>query len=202
MSINRQAADVTEHNAAFIVFDQLKTGGVIGTATAEQISNGYSLPNIQQAIDDMWAIALVIPGSVYQSLSATDPSVSPTVTQSQTVQLTVTGTPTANGTITVANINVSVLTTDTATTVATKIAAAMTAQPFISSASALSGVVTYSYVDSGTHPVDNKVQNGITMSSKTTTLGGKPGYLGYGSWELLGSETKFTRTIYSWLRIA
>jgi hypothetical protein len=202
MSINRQAADVTEHNAAFIVFDQLKTGGVIGTATAEQISNGYSLPNIQQAIDDMWAIALVIPGSVYQSLSATDPSVSPTVTQSQTVQLTVTGTPTANGTITVANINVSVLTTDTATTVATKIAAAMTAQTFISSASALSGVVTYSYVDSGTHPVDNKVQNGITMSSKTTTLGGKPGYLGYGSWELLGSETKFTRTIYSWLRIA
>ena len=202
MSINRQAADVTEHNAAFIVFDQLKTGGVIGTATAEQISNGYSLPNIQQAIDDMWAIALVIPGSVYQSLSATDPSVSPTVTHSQTVQLTVTGTPTANGTITVANINVSVLTTDTATTVATKIAAAMTAQTFISSASALSGVVTYSYVDSGTHPVDNKVQNGITMSSKTTTLGGKPGYLGYGSWELLGSETKFTRTIYSWLRIA
>lgn len=202
MSINRQAADVTEHNAAFIVFDQLHTGGVIGTATAEQISNGYSLPNVQQAIDDLWAIALVIPGSVYQSLSATDPSVAPTVSNSQTVQLTVTGTPTANGTITVANINVAVLTTDTASGVATKIAAAMNAQTFISSASALAGVVTYSYVDSGAHPVDNKVQNGITMSSKTTTLGGSPGYLGYGSWELLGSETKFTRTIYSWLRIA
>ncbi len=202
MSINRQSADVTEHNAAFIVFNQLHTGGVIGTATEEQISNGYSLPNIQQAIDDIWSIALVIPGSVYQSISATDPSVAPTVSNSQTVKLTVTGTPTANGTITVANINVSVLTSDTATSVATKIAAAMTAQTFISSATALAGVVTYSYVDSNAHPVDNKVQNGITMSSKTTTLGGSPGYLGYGSWELLGSETKFTRTIYSWLRIA
>lgn len=202
MSINRQAANVTEHNAAFIVYDQLKTGGAIGTATPEQNANGYSLPNVQQAIDDIWSRALVIPGTVYQTLSATDPSVAPTVTRSQTVQLTVTGSPTISGVITISGISVNVLNTDTAAQVATKIATAMNAQTFISSATAVSGVVTYSYVDSGSHPVDNRTQNGVTTSTKTTVLGGMPGYLGYGSWELLGSETKFTRTIYSWLRIA
>ena len=202
MSINRQAAAVTERVAAFIEFDQSLTGGAIGNATAEQEGNGYDQPNVQSAIDDIWAKALVIPGTVYQTVSATNPGIAPTVSTSQTVQLTITGTPTANGNLTVAGVAVAVLTSDTATGVATKISTTLAAQGFISSASVAGAVVTYSYVDSNAHPVDNKVQNGITMSTKTTTYGGTPGYLGYGSWELLGSETKYTRTIYSWLRIA
>lgn len=202
MSINRQAAGVTERNANFIEFDQTRTGGAIGNPTTAQENEGYGEPNVQSAIDDMWEKALVIPGTVYQTVSAVNPGTAPTVSTSQTVQLTIAGTPTANGNLTVAGINVAVLTSDAATGVATKIAAALATQGFISSAAAAGAVVTYSYVDSNAHPVDNKVQNGITMSTKTTTYGGKPGYLGYGSWELLGSETKYTRTIYSWLRIA
>lgn len=202
MSINRKAAAVTERVAVFIEFDQTLTGGAIGNATAAQEGAGYDQPNVQSAIDDMWAKALVIPGTVYQTVSATNPGVAPTVSTSQTVQLTIAGTPTANGNITVAGINVAVLTSDAATGVAAKIATALAGQAFISSASAAGAVVTYTYIDANAHPVDNKVQNGITMTTKTTTYGGKPGYLGYGSWELLGSETKYTRTIYSWLRIA
>ncbi|MNO52432.1 GP11 baseplate wedge protein [compost metagenome] len=202
MSINRQAAGVTEHTAAFATFDQTRSGGAIGDATPAQQSSGYDQPNVQSAIDDLWDRALIIPGSVYHTLSAIAPSIEPTVLYSQTVQLTITGVPTANGNITVDSTNVAVLTTDTAAGVASKIATVMAAQPFISSASVAGAVVTYTYVDTDTHPVDNKVQNGITMSTKTTVFGGEPGYLGYGSWELLGSDTKYTRTIYSWLRIA
>ena len=202
MSINRNAAGVTEHTADFITFNQQRTGGVIGTATTDQENNGYSTANVQSAIDDIWEKALVIPGTIYQTVSATDPSVVPTVTRSQVVQLTVAGTPTANGNLILAGVNVAVLTSDTATSVTTKIAAALSAQLFISSASAAGVVVTYTYTDSNAHPVDNKIQLGVTTSTKTTTYGGRPGYLGYGSWELLGSETKYTRTIYSWLRVA
>lgn len=202
MSQNRNAAGVTEHTADFITFNQQRTGGVIGGATPTQETNGYDLPNVQSAIDDIWEKALVIPGTVYQTVSATDPSVAPTANHSQVVQLTVAGTPSANGSLTVAGVSVAVLTTDAATDVATKIATTLSAQPFISSASAAGAVVTYTYNDANAHPVDNKVQLGVTLSTKTTTYGGTPGYLGYGSWELLGSETKYTRTIYSWLRIA
>ena len=202
MSINRNAAGVTEHTADFITFNQDRTGGVIGNATADQENDGYDLPNIQSAIDDIWEKALVIPGTVYQTVSATNPAVAPTVSNSQTVQLTFAGTPTANGNINVAGVAIAVLTSDTATSVATKVATALASQTFISSASAAGAVVTYTYNDANNHPVDNKVQNGLTMTTKTTVYGGSPGYLGYGSWELLGSETKYTRTIYSWLRIA
>lgn len=202
MSLNRLAAGVTEHTASFITFDQLATGGVIGTATTEQENNGYDLPNVQAAIDDIWAKALVIPGTVYQTVSATDPSVAPTSSRSQIVQLTVTGTPSMNGNVVIAGATIPLLTSDDATGVATKIASALAAQPFISSATAAGAVVTYTHADSNQHQVDNNVQLGITFSTKTTQYGGTPGYLGYGSWELLGSETKYTRTIYSWLRIA
>lgn len=202
MSINRNAAGVTEHTASFITFDQTATGGVLGNATATQQNDGYDQPNVQAAIDDLWSKVLIVPGTVYQSVSATNPSVVPAVTNSQVTKLTVSGTPTANGNLTVAGVSVAVLTSDTATSVATKIATALNAQSFISSASAASAVVTYTYVDKNAHPVDNGVQNGITMSTVTTTYGGTPGYLGYGSWEFMGSETKYTRTIYSWLRIA
>lgn len=202
MSINRQAAGVTEHTADFVTFDQTLTGGVIGNATTNQQNNGYDTPNVQAAIDDIWGKALVVPGAVLQTISATDPSVAPTVTHSQTIQLTIAGTPTVDGNITVSGLSIAVLTTDSATGVATKIATALTAQTYISSAVAAGALVTYSFVDANAHPVDNKVENGITMSTKTTSFGGKPGYLGYGSWELIGSETKYTRTIYSWLRIA
>lgn len=202
MSINRNAAGVTEHTADFITFNQQRTGGVIGAATTTQQNNGYDQPNIQSAIDDIWEKALVIPGTVYQTVSATDPSVAPTVTRSQVVQLTLSGTPTANGNLVVAGATIAVLTSDTPTSIATKISTTLSGQSFISSASATGAVVTYTYNDSNAHPVDNTIQLGVTMSTKTTTYGGTPGYLGYGSWELLGSETKYTRTIYSWLRIA
>jgi hypothetical protein len=202
MSQNRKAAGVVEHTADFATFNQSRTGGVIGNATATQISSGYDQPNVQSAIDDMWEKALVIPGTVYQTVSAVDPSVAPTVLKSQIVQLTIAGTPTANGNLNIAGVTIAVLTSDSATGVATKVAAALAAQSFITSATTTGAVVTYTYVDTNAHPVDNKVQNGITMSTKVTQYGGKPGYLGYGSWELLGSETKYTRTIYSWLRVA
>jgi len=42
----------------------------------------------------------------------------------------------------------------------------------------------------------------LTVSTTTTTYGGTPGYLGYGWWELLGSEAKYGKTFYSWLRIS
>lgn len=202
MSINRRAADVTEHTAAFTTFDQTVTGGSIGNATLTQQGNGYDEPNVQAAIDDLFTRITITPGAVFQSISSIDPSVERTVSYSQSVQLTVTGTPTANGNITVAGATVAVLTTDTAIGVATKIAAALSAQAYISSATRVSAVVTYTYVDSNAHPVDNKTQNGVTLSTQTLVHGGAPGYLGYGSWELIGSETKFTRTIYNWLRIA
>lgn len=202
MSINRRAADVTEHTAAFITFDQTVTGGSIGNATLAQQGNGYDAPNVQAAIDDLFGRIAFVPGSIYQSISSIDPSVARTVSFSQSVQLTVAGTPTANGNITVAGATVAVLTTDTAIGVATKITTALNAQSYISSATRVGAVVTYTYVDSSTHPVDNKTQNGVVLSTQTLSHGGSPGYLGYGSWELMGSETKFTRTIYSWLRIA
>jgi predicted component of type VI protein secretion system len=201
MSINRNAAAVVENTAAFITFDQTVTGGVIGTPTTEQENAGYSLPNVQAAIDDIWTKVLVQPGQVVTTLSGVSPSTVPSSQQSQVVQLTVTGTPAANGNIVVASQNVAVLTTDTQNQVASKIQAVLDALSYIS-ATVVNNVVTYTYTDTGVHPVDNKVENGITLSTKTTTLGGNPGYLGYGSWELLGSETKYTRTFYSWLRVA
>lgn len=202
MSINRSAAAVTENNAAFIKFDQTVTGGAIGNPTTAQQNSGYSDPNVQAAIDDIWNKVLIQPGQVITTVSATNPAVVPGSSTSQTTQLTVTGTPTANGNITVIGINVAVLNSDTQNSVASKIQAALAALPYISSATVASNVVTYTYADTGAHPVDNKVQNGITMSTKTTVNGGTPGYLGYGSWELLGSETKYTRTLYSWMRVA
>lgn len=202
MSINRSAAGITSSDAQHIVYDQSITGGAIGNATAAQQAAGLDSPNVQAAIDDIWSKALVQPGQVITTLSGTNPAVAPSPLTSQTTKLTVTGTPTANGNITVIGINIAVLTSDTQNTVATKIQTALSALPYISSATVASNVVTYTYNDTGAHPVDNKVQNGITMSTQTTTLGNTPGYLGYGSWELLGSETKYTRTFYSWLRVA
>lgn len=202
MSINRRAAEVIEHTASFITFDQTFTGGAIGDATAGQQSSGYDEPNVQAAIDDMWVKALISPGAIYQTITGTNPATTPSVTYSQSVQLTFTGSVTANGNLTVAGSNIAVLTSDTMTSVATKTAAVLNAQPYISSASSSGAVVTYTYVDSNPHPVDNKVQNGVTMETKTVSFGGQPGYLGYGSWELIGSETIFGRTIYSWLRVA
>lgn len=200
MSINRSASAVTEKVAAAIVFDQTRTGGVLGSPTPAQEDEGYGA-NIQAAIDDLWGKVLLQPGIVITTLSPTNPAELPSSTSPQSVVLTVTGTPDVNGDITVAGNNVAVLTTDTQDSVASKIAAVLDALPSIE-ASVAANVVTYAYVDTGTHPVDNKVQNGITFSTKTTVLGGTPGYLGYGSWELLGSETKYTRTFYSWLRVA
>lgn len=202
MSRNRNAADVIEHTASFTLYDQTVTGGALGNPTEAQQNNGYDQPNVQAAIDDLWNKVLLVPGTVYTSLSSINPAVAPTSSTSQAVQLTLSGTPSASGNLTIAGINVAILNTDTAATAATKVAAALAAQPYISSASAAGAVVSYAYVDTNVHPVDNKVQLGITMVSKTTTLGGQPGYLGYGSWELLGSETKYTRTFYSWLRVA
>lgn len=200
MSINRQAAAVVEHSAAFITFDQTVTGGVIGNPTLDQENDGYDV-NIQAAIDDLWSIVLVQPGQVVTTLSASNPATGPVSNTSQSVQLTVTGTPTANGNIVVGGSIVSVVTTDTANGVAAKIQVVLDALPNVV-ASVASNVVTYTYTDTAQYPVDNKVENGITFSTKTTVLGGKPGYLGYGSWELVGSETKYTRTFYSWLRVA
>jgi len=200
MSINRSAAAVVEKIAAFVEFNQLSTGGVIGNPTIDQQNAGYG-PNVQAAIDDLWAKVLIIPGQVITTLSAVNPATTPASSNSQSVQLTVTGTPTANGNITVSGNTIAVLTTDTANGVAAKIQAVLDATPSIV-ASVASNVVTYTYTDTYQYPVDNKVQNGITFSTKTTVLGGQPGYLGYGSWELVGSETKYTRTFYSWLRVA
>lgn len=202
MSINRSASAITERVADFILFDQTRTGGVIGDATTDQENDGYSDPNVQAAIDDLWDKALLPVGSIVITPVNRDPGITPGTLLSQRVAITVTGTATANGNITVAGVAVAVLTTDTPTQVATKIAAALASQAFISSATSSGAVVTYEYADTGVHPLPTKVQNGLTLTSVVQQYGGTTGYYGYGSWEYLGTETKFTKSLYYWLRVA
>lgn len=202
MSINRIAAGITSNLAAASVFDQTLTGSVIGTGTVEQENAGFDLPNVQAALDDIWKKAPIQPGQIALTMSATSPSVSPSSVSSQVTKVTVTGTPTT-GNLTIAGFAVAILSTDTTTQIAGKIQAVLVAQTSIfSSVTTTTNTVTYTYVGTGAHPVDNNTQLGLTIATTTTTFGGTPGYLGYGSWELLGSETKYTRTLYTWLRIA
>lgn len=200
-SRNRSASGVYERVAAFIEFDQVRTGGRIGNPTVDQEAQGYG-PNVQAAIDDLWNKALIGPGSIYLSLSSLSPSTAPTVSRSQSVTTTVTGVANADSTITVGGVPVAINAGNDSNLVATKIAQALSAQPFITSATSSGNTVSYTWIDTFAHPTDNYTQVGVTLSSKTTVYGGQPGYLGYGSWELLGSEAKYGTTIYSWLRIA
>ena len=202
MSINRNASAITERVADFILFDQTRTGGVIGTATVSQENNGYAEPNVQAAIDDLWDKALLPVGSVVITPVNRDPGTTPSTLLSQRVAVTVSGSVAANGNITVAGVSVAVLTTDTPTSVATKIAAALSSQTFISSASSSGAVVTYEYADTGVHPLATTSQNGLTLTSVVQQYGGVTGYYGYGSWEYLGTETKFSKSLYYWLRVA
>lgn len=202
MSINRTAAGITSPLAAASVFDQTQTGPNIGAATVAQENAGFDLPNVQAAIDDIWKKSPIQPGQVAITLSATSPSVAPSAVYSQVSKVTVTGTP-VTGNLSIAGYAVAILSTDTTTQIATKIAAVLAANPAIfSSVVPSTNTVTYTYADTSTRPVDNNTQLGLTIATTTTTFGGTPGYLGYGSWELLGSETKYTRTLYTWLRIA
>lgn len=201
MSRNRSASGVYERVAAFITFDQTETGGRIGDPSPSQEAQGYG-PNIQAAIDDMWSKVLIIPGAVFQSLSNLSPSTPPTVSRSQTTVVTVSGIANSDNTLSIATIPVPIQAGNDANLIATKIAQTLSAQPFMTSAVATGATVTYTWADTQAHPTDNYTQNGVTITSTTTTRGGQPGYLGYGSWELLGSETKYGTTIYSWVRIA
>ena len=201
MSRNRSASGVYERDAAFITFDQTRTGGRIGNPSVDQEAQGYG-PNVQAAIDDMWAKVLIAPGSIYQSISSTSPSVPPTVSRSQTTTVTAAGVANADSTLSIAGVPVAVNAGNDASLIATKIGQALTAQPFMSNVAVTGTSVTYTWVDTFAHPTDNYTQVGVTISSTTSVRGGQPGYLGYGSWELLGSETKYGTTIYSWLRIA
>lgn len=202
MSINRNAAGITTRVADAVVFDQTLTGGSIGNMTTAQEDAGFDTPNVQSALNDIWAKTPVQPGVAITTMSATSPGVSPSTLYSQVSKVTVTGTPTT-GNLTIAGRTVAILSSDTTTQIAGKIQAVLVALTSIfSSVTTTTNTVTYTYVDTGVHPVDNNTQLGLTIATTTTTFGGKPGYLGYGSWELLGSETKYTRTFYTWLRIA
>lgn len=203
MSINREASAIVEHTASFITFDQTNTWGQIGDSTTEQQAFGYNLPNVQAAIDDIYSIARVPVGGIFLSLGSNSPEVAPTVTNSQTVVLTITGNATSDGTVTIDNHSVSFVTADTPTVIAGKIAAALAADTAnFTSATSSAGVVTYVYNDDIAHEIFKGVVSGVTFESNVTVLGGDVGYLGYGFWQLLGTETKYTRTIYNWLRVS
>lgn len=202
MSINREASAIVEHTASFITFDQTNTWGQIGDATAEQQAFGYNSPNVQSAIDDLYSSARLPIGGIFLSLGSNSPEVAPTVTNSQTVALTITGNATANGSVVIDGRTVNFVTGDTPTIIASKIVAVLAADTLsFSSVTSSAGVVTYTYSDSEGHPIFKGTVSGSTFTSNVTTLGGDVGYLGYGSWQLLGSETKYTRTIYTWVRV-
>jgi hypothetical protein len=201
MSINRSAASVTTKNAVNIAFDQTLSPQV-GAATAAQIAVGVLTPNVQAALDQIWHGAMTQPGQVIVTLSSRNPNLAPTSSSSQVSVITVTGTPTT-GNLSIMGYTVAILSTDTTTQIATKIRAVLVAVTSVfASVVASTNTVTVTFVDTTAHMVDNNVQLGLTIATTTTTFGGTPGYLGYGWWELLGSETKYTRTFYSWLRIA
>jgi len=201
MSINRQAASITTNDAADITYDQTLFPQ-IGSASAAQQALGIDGPNVQAALDQIYDSTTVQPGAIVVTLSALNPNTAPTVSYSQVSKVTVTGTPVA-GTLMIAGYQVPILATDTTTQIATKISTALAANTTVfSSAVASTNTVTYTYIDSHDHQVDNNIQLGLTVSTTTTTYGGTPGYLGYGWWELLGSEAKYGKTFYSWLRIS
>jgi hypothetical protein len=203
MSINRQASGITERNAGFIEFDQTNTWGQIGDPKAAQEQDGVDWPNVQSAIDDIYDIARVPPGGVVTTISSNNPGVEPTVSNSQVTKITVTGTPSANGTVVIDGISVAFLSTDTTAGIATKIRDALIADTaLISSATVSTNTVTYTYVDANAHNTFSGVVSGVTFTSEVQTLGGDVGYIGYGTWQLLGSETKYSKMIYSWLRVA
>lgn len=203
MSINREASGITQRGADFIVFDQTNTWGQIGAPKANQEQNGVVWPNAQSAIDDIYEIVRLPTGSILNTISSNNPGNEPTVTNSQVTKVTVTGTPSANGTVVIAGISVAFLSTDTTAGIATKIRDALIADTaLISSATTSTNTVTYEYADSNTHETFSGVVNGVTFTSEVQTLGGDVGYIGYGTWQLLGSETKYTKTIYSWMRVA
>lgn len=204
MSINREAAQIVEHTASFITFDQTNTWGQIGDPTPEQTSFGYNLPNVQAAIDDLYTFTRLSPGTIILTISATSPGDEPTISYSQNATITVSGAPTAAGTLIIDGRNVAFTALDTPTTIASKIAAVLAADTVaIHSAVASGTTVTYEYIDTNNHPTTNGTTNGVNLVTVTNTIGGDDiGYIGYGSWQLLGSETKYSKTIYTWLRVA
>lgn len=202
-SINRNASEIVEKTASTIIFDQTNTWGQIGAPTTEQQQDGINTPNVQSALDDLHATSRVPIGGVIQTLGSNPPSKEPTVLNSQNSTITVSGTATANGSVVIDGITVAFTSGQTASAIAASINSALSAATSIFDSVSLAGsAVTYDYVDSNTHPIVNQVINGVTFSSVVNTLGGDVGYIGYGSWQLLGSETKYSKTIYSWLRVA
>jgi hypothetical protein len=174
----------------------------VGSATAAQQAVGVDTPNVQAALDQIWDGATAQPGTVIVTLTNRNPNLAPTSSSSQVSVVTVTGTPTT-GNLSIMGYPVAILSTDTTTQIATKIRAVLIAYTGVfTSVVASTNTVTVTYVDTKDHMVDNNVQLGLTIATTTTTFGGTPGYLGYGWWELLGSETKYSRTLYTWLRIA
>lgn len=201
MSINRSAASVTTKNAVDMTYDQTLFPQ-IGSATAAQQALGVDTPNVQAALDQIWDGATVQPGQVIVTLSSRNPNLAPTSSAAQVSVITITGTPTT-GNLSIMGYQVAILSTDTTTQIATKIRTVLIAYPAVfASIVASTNTLTITFADTADHRVDNNTQLGLTIATTTTTLGGTPGYLGYGWWELLGSETKYTKTFYSWLRIA
>lgn len=202
MSINRKASGITERVAAYINFDQTATGGVIGNPTPALEDVGYGYPSVQAAIDDLWFKALLPVGSVVTTPVNRDPRELPAAMTSQRDSLTITGTPLADGQIEIALTKVDILATDTTDEICSKIVAVLSLQPFISSSSSSANTVTYEYTDTNVHPLAEKSQNGLVISSFVEDYAGTTGYYGYGSWEYLGTENKFMKDLYYWLRIA
>lgn len=204
MSINRDASQIVEHTASFITFDQTNTWGQIGDATPEQTSFGYNSPNVQAAIDDLYTFTRLAPGTIILTVSATSPGDEPTIAYSQNATITVSGAPTAAGTLDIDSHSVAFTASDTPATIASKIAAVLVADTVAIHTATASGVtVTYEYNDQNNHPTTNSTTNGVKLVTVINTIGGDDiGYIGYGSWQLLGSETKYSKTIYTWLRVA
>lgn len=53
------------------------------------------------------------------------------------------------------------------------------------------------FIDNQSHEIYSNVENGVTVVSSVTS----PAVYGYGNWDLVGSETKFTKTLNYFRRI-
>lgn len=175
---------------------QMTDAMLFGDALAEQYIKKQYDPNVESALTQL-GVGLYPINSVLITTSATSPS-----GVSFQENITVTGVPTGNY-VNVYGIEIAIEPTDSIAQIVQKIEAYFLGTDLFRSVTDLNdGSFRITHKDNMRHVPYSWEGEGITMTGEVYQQSDVNNTVYYGTWDLLGSETKFTTDMYYWKRTA
>lgn len=126
-SSTRRSAEISQKIAKFLNYDPDERSTDIGNATLENQVAGYTQPNIQAAIDSLYFITTIPIGGLHASKTSNNPNPVTWERQGQIENIVVSGEADNTFVLTIGGVDTILTEGDTASQVATKVAAAFEA---------------------------------------------------------------------------